>query len=276
MVDASVGRLCPYNRAMPDPATCRECGAQLELDARFCQNCGAAVPGHVAIEGGYPVHLLVSRADRYPRMSTLVRWVLAIPHMIWFTGYTIAAAFVTLYVWFAILGSSRYPQNSFEWMERYLRYSTRVLAYLMLIGRTFPPFHGRVEEGADTDSRFSLDRPEELNRLTTALRLPSVIASVLQEVNQAFVIVTAFLWPAQLIAALLGLAAFFIGIAAWVAILITGRFPAPLFRVVELAFRYTIRLSAFQALVTDTYPFFQPEGTPKDDDVTTVYRPDWS
>ena len=105
--------------------------------------------------------------------------------------------------------------------------------------------------------QLDVDYVERRSRLTTFFRWLLVI-------------------PHLIFAAIYGIVAVVVVFIAWFAILITGRFPAPLFKVVELAFRYTIRLSAFQALVTDTYPFFQPEGTPKDDDTTTVYRPDWS
>ena len=193
-----------------------------------------------------------------------------IPHVIWWIGYSIAAGFVTLYAWFAILAKGRYPQGSLEWQERYLRYTSRIGAFYWLLTDRFPPFHGRDEEGAYPHVAYSIERPERLSRLTTALRVPDVITNVLTRISPVTALVELYLLPAYIVVFFLWLFGLLVSIVAWFAILITGRFPATLFELIELPYRYSIRLQSFGNLVTDRYPWFQPES-----EQGNVPSPEW-
>ena len=118
----------------------------------------------------YPVHLSVRAADRYPRLSTFFRQILVIPHLFWLLGYGIAAGFVTLYAYGAILFSGTYPQGAFEWQVRFLRYYARMIAYWAWMTPRFPPFHRREDETYPWVS-FSVDYNPALSRVKTALRV---------------------------------------------------------------------------------------------------------
>jgi hypothetical protein len=194
-----------------------------------------------------------------------------IPHLIWWIGYSIAAGFVTLYAWFAILAKGQYPQNSLEWQERYLRYTSRIGAFYWLLTDRFPPFHGRDEDDAYPQVTYSIERVDHLSRLTTALRVPDVITNVLTQITPIAGVVELYLLPAYVILFFLWLFGWLVSIVAWFAILITGRFPATLFELIELPYRYSIRVQSFGNLVTDSYPWFQPES--EDDNVPS---PDWN
>ena len=193
-----------------------------------------------------------------------------IPHVIWWIGYSIAAGFVTLYAWFAILAKGQYPQGSLEWQERYLRYTSRIGAFYWLLTDRFPPFHGRDEEGAYPHVAYSIERAEHLSRLTTALRVPDVITNVLTRISPVTALVELYLLPAYIVVFFLWLFGWLVSIVAWFAILITGRFPATLFELIELPYRYSIRLQSFGNLVTDRYPWFQPES-----EQGNVPSPEW-
>jgi len=218
----------------------------------------------------YPVRLRVQRAEHYSRLTTFFRGIMVIPHLIWLIGYSIAAAFVTLYAWFAILGKGAYPKGALEWQERYLRYASRVGAFYWLLTDSFPPFHGRDEEDAYPNVSYSIERTEHLSRTTTALRVPGVITNVLTRIHPIFFLVELYLLPANIVAAFLFVFGWLVSIVAWFAILITGRFPATLFELIELPYRYSIRLQSFGNLVTDRYPWFQPES-----EQGNVPSPDW-
>jgi hypothetical protein len=218
----------------------------------------------------YPVRLRVQRAERYSRLTTFFRGIMMIPHVIWWIGYSIAAGFVTLYAWFAILAKGRYPQGSLEWQERYLRYTSRIGAFYWLLTDRFPPFHGRDEEGAYPLVAYSIERPEHLSRLTTALRVPDVITNVLTRISPVTALVELYLLPAYIVVFFLWLFGLLVSIVAWFAILVTGRFPATLFELIELPYRYSIRLQSFGNLVTDRYPWFQPES-----EQGNVPSPEW-
>ncbi len=179
-----------------------------------------------------------------------------IPHVIWWIGYSIAAGFVTLYAWFAILAKGQYPQGSLEWQERYLRYTSRIGAFYWLLTDRFPPFHGRDEEGAYPHVAYSIERPEHLSRLTTALRVPDVITNVLTRISPVTALVELYLLPAYIVVFFLWLFGLLVSIVAWFAILITGRYPPALYGFGVGALRWLIRVEAFVLLLVDEYPPF--------------------
>ena len=75
------------------------------------------------------------------RWLPLVKWLLAIPHYIVLFFLQIAAFFVVIVVWFAILFTGRYPRGLFGFVEGVLRWHNRVIAYaLLLVTDEYPPF----------------------------------------------------------------------------------------------------------------------------------------
>jgi hypothetical protein len=210
----------------------------------------------------YPVHLSIRTADRYSRVSTFFRQILVIPHLFWLIGYEIAAVFVMIYAYFAILFTGTYPQGAFEWQVRFLRYYARMIAYWAWMTPRFPPFHGREDETYPWVA-LSVDYNPALSRGKTALRLPALILEILSRLGTlgSILALAPVVYAIPYYVLLLGLAilGFVITIPAWFALLFTTRYPAALFNLVELSYRYTVRTTAFIALVTDVYPFFQPE-----------------
>jgi hypothetical protein len=75
------------------------------------------------------------------RWLPLVKWFLAIPHYIVMFFLFIAALFVVVIAWFAILFTGRYPRSMFDFVEGVLRWTNRVGAYaFMLTTDRYPPF----------------------------------------------------------------------------------------------------------------------------------------
>jgi hypothetical protein len=75
------------------------------------------------------------------RWLPLVKWLLAIPHYIVLFFLEIAAFFVVIFVWFAILFTGRYPRGAFDFVEGVIRWHNRVIAYAFtLITDRYPPF----------------------------------------------------------------------------------------------------------------------------------------
>ena len=75
------------------------------------------------------------------RWMPLVKWILAIPHIIVLTFIFIAVVFCTIFAWFAILLTGRYPKVIFDFVEGFLRWSLRVNAYMLLLTTDeYPPF----------------------------------------------------------------------------------------------------------------------------------------
>jgi hypothetical protein len=75
------------------------------------------------------------------RWLPLVKWLLAIPHYIVLFFLWIAAAFVVIFAWFAILFTGRYPEGAFEFVVAVARWQARVAGYAtLLVTDRYPPF----------------------------------------------------------------------------------------------------------------------------------------
>ena len=75
------------------------------------------------------------------RWLPLVKWFLAIPHIIVLAFLGIAALVVTIIAWFAILFTGNYPKGLFDFIVGVMRWGFRVAAYaLILVTDKYPPF----------------------------------------------------------------------------------------------------------------------------------------
>jgi hypothetical protein len=75
------------------------------------------------------------------RWLPLVKWLLAIPHYILLVFLWLAAFFVIIFAWFAILFTGRYPRGLFEFVVGVGRWTNRVTAYaFVLVTDQYPPF----------------------------------------------------------------------------------------------------------------------------------------
>jgi hypothetical protein len=75
------------------------------------------------------------------RWLPLVKWLLAIPHYIVLFVLGMAAFFLTIMAWFAILVSGQYPRSLFDFVVGVGRWGLRVSAYaFLLVTDRYPPF----------------------------------------------------------------------------------------------------------------------------------------
>ncbi|MDH3607476.1 MAG: DUF4389 domain-containing protein [Acidimicrobiia bacterium] len=75
------------------------------------------------------------------RWLPLVKWFLAIPHVVVLFFLTIGAVFAVIFAWFAILFTGRYPRGLFDFVEGVMRWWMRVSAYAFLLTTDrYPPF----------------------------------------------------------------------------------------------------------------------------------------
>jgi hypothetical protein len=90
------------------------------------------------------VHLEIDYPDTerdLNRWLPLVKWLLAIPHVVVLFFLSIGAAFAVLFAWVAILFTGRYPQALFDYVVGVGRWWLRVQAYAMLlVTDRYPPF----------------------------------------------------------------------------------------------------------------------------------------
>jgi len=136
-----------------------------------------------------------------------------------------------------IVFREKYPRWWFDWNFELLHFMNRVGIYVALMDDRYP----------STDEQQSV-------RLT--LPYPGVRAT--PEVNRWLPLVKWFLAiPHYIVLAFLYIGAFFAVVAAWFAILFTGRYPRGIFEFVEGVIRWHNRVVAYAFLmVTDAYPPF--------------------
>ena len=166
------------------------------------------------------------------RLTVLLRIVLAIPHFIVLWALGIATEVVVVISWFAALFIGRVPTGLADFMAGYLRWSTRVYAYLLLLTGEYPPF-----ELGDSDYPVHVAvRPGRLNRLAVFFRIILAI-------------------PAWLISILLiyGLGTIAI-VVIWVIVVIAGEMPETLYQANAAVIRYVTRFYGYVLLLTGTYP----------------------
>ncbi|MGB6165881.1 MAG: DUF4389 domain-containing protein [Pseudonocardiaceae bacterium] len=169
--------------------------------------------------------------QRQRRATVLLRALLVIPQFLVLIGLGIAAIVVMVIAWFGALVLGRLPGWCAEFLGGYLRYATRVYAYLMLLVDIYPPF-----EWSPPDYPVSVQlTPGRLNRAAVLFRLILYI-------------------PAGLMTTFLVLGWEILALFFWVTVLILGRTPRPVFDATAAVVRYTMRAQAYFLMLTSAYP----------------------
>jgi hypothetical protein len=90
----------------------------------------------VHLELNYP-----DAKDGLNRWLPLVKWLLAIPHVIVLVFLYVGVLFAVIAAWFAVLFTGRYPRGIFDFVEGVIRWHNRVVGYaLILVTDSYPPF----------------------------------------------------------------------------------------------------------------------------------------
>jgi hypothetical protein len=135
-----------------------------------------------------------------------------------------------------IVFRQKYPRWWFDWNQELLRFTNRVGAYFALMSDRYP----------STDEQqyvaLELPYPDARDGLNRWLPLVKWLLAI----------------PHYIVLFFLYVGVFFVVIAAWFAILFTGRYPRGLFDFVEGVMRWHNRVVAYAfLLVTDEYPPFR-------------------
>ncbi|HWV58832.1 MAG TPA: DUF4389 domain-containing protein [Longimicrobiales bacterium] len=206
----------------------------------------------------YPVRLeLPIHTQDRNRITSAFRLLLALPHLILVggpiaAGYSwsggddsgfrtgsnggllgIVALLVSIFAWFAILITGQHPRSLWGFSAFYLRWRVRAIAYVALLRDEYPPF-GEGEYPAE----LYVTQPEGArDRLTVAFRLILAL-------------------PHLIVVSLLGVAWFVTSVIAWFSIVLTGSYPAGLYRFGSGVMRWGMRTEAYLLLLRDEYPPF--------------------
>jgi hypothetical protein len=181
----------------------------------------------------HPVQLVVTDDLQRNRLTSAFRLLLAIPHFLWLFLWAVVAVLAVVANWFATLVSGRPPASLHNFLSRFLRYMTHVMAYTFLIANPFPSFDGRPGYPVDLE----VGPPEEQSRLTVFFRIFLAI-------------------PAILVAQILRYLSQLLAVFSWITAILLGRVPRGIRDFAAFALRFEQQTNAYLYLLTGRYPGF--------------------
>ena len=195
----------------------------------------------------YPVSIRGELTEPPGRGWWLLKWLLAIPHYIILFFLFIAFAVVAIIAFFSILFTGKYPRDLFDFNTGVLRWAWRVgfYAYQALGTDKYPPF--TLKSVDDYPADLKIEYPERLSRGLVLIKWWLLAIP-------HYIIVGFFQGGGG--GANGGLVSLLAIIAA-VVLLFTGKYPKEIFNLVVGMDRWSYRVYAYAALMTDKYPPFR-------------------
>jgi hypothetical protein len=182
----------------------------------------------------HPIRLVINDDLQRTRLTVFFRLILFIPHLIWVTLWGVIAILAAIVNWFATLFTGRSPDGLHTFLGTFLRYTTHIRAYVLLIADPFPGFAGRL---GTYPIDLEVDPSERQNRLTVLFRLILAI-------------------PAMLLTNILSNLSQLLAVFSWFIALVLGRVPEGLRNFAALALRIETQTWAYLIVVTGRYPSF--------------------
>jgi hypothetical protein len=206
----------------------------------------------------YPVHVDAELDGKVSRWLWLLKWLLAIPHYVVLAFLWIAFVVLSVAAFFAILFTGHYPRSIFEFNVGVLRWQWRVsyYAYGALGTDRYPPFTLRDVPGYP--AHLEVDYPARLSRGLVLVKwwllaIPHYLVVGLLLGGAGYYIGTADDNSRLMTTGLIPL----LVLVAGIVLLMTGRYPQPLFDLLLGLNRWVLRVAGYAALMTDTYPPFR-------------------
>jgi hypothetical protein len=182
----------------------------------------------------HPIRLVVNDDLQRNRLTVFFRLILAIPLLLWATLWLVIAVLATIANWFATLFTGRSPDGLHTFLGTFLRYTTHVRAYLLLVADPYPSFTGKQ---GTYPIDLEVDPPEPQSRLTVLFR---VILAI----------------PALLLTNILSNLSQLLAVFSWFIALVMGRVPEGLRNFAALALRIETQTYGYLMVLTSRYPSF--------------------
>jgi Domain of unknown function (DUF4389) len=189
------------------------------------------LPASEAHAEHHPIGLIVTDDLQRSRLTVFFRLLLALPHLIVVALWAILTYLIVIVAWACGVVMGRVPDGLHNFIATWLRYATRVSAYVFLLSEPFPPFGASGTYPVDA----RIDPAETQSRLTVFFRvilaIPAMLLTyVFRTVNQ--------------IVALLG----------WFYCLATGHMHQGMRDISAWLLRYETQTWGYVLLVTGRYP----------------------
>jgi hypothetical protein len=210
-----------------------------------------ATPEPARAATAYPVVLEARLDEPLSRWLWIVKWLLAIPHVIVLAVLWLVFSVLTVVAWVTVLVTGRYPRGIFDFNLGVLRWTWRVgyYGYDALGTDRYPPFS--LDAEPDYPATLDIAYPGEVSRVTALFRWVLAIPHLLIVGVLAVAGAHWYGWSG-----LIGL----IAVIAGVVLAVKGRYPRGLFDFVVGLNRWVFRTVAYAALMTSEYPPFRFDG----------------
>lgn len=203
-----------------------------------------------------PVHLSGQLDPGLSRWKWLLKWILAIPHLVVLALLWVAFPVVTIAAGLVILVTGRYPASWFQFSVGVLRWQWRVsfYAYGVLGTDSYPPF--TLARGP-YPAQFDVAYPARLSRWKV------LVKSWLLALPHLLVVaaLSGGSWSSETTG--ISLVALLVLLAGAI-LLVTGRYQPGLFDFLLGLNRWIQRTVAYVALMTDAYPPFRLDQGPEE------------
>jgi hypothetical protein len=187
----------------------------------------------------YPLQVDLSAPPRIARWRPLVQWLLAIPQLLVLYVLGLIAEIVWIISFFFILITGNIPEAFFGFQVMVLRYHWRVYSYSGFLREPYPPFEFEMttsDPGGDP-ADLAMEYPARLSRWQIFFKW-------------------LFAVPHYIVLFFLGIAASFVALVGFFAVIILGRWPEGLRDFLVGVNRWFLRVLAYVYLLTDRYPPF--------------------
>jgi Domain of unknown function (DUF4389) len=180
----------------------------------------------------HPIELTVTGDLARSRVTVFFRYLLVLPHAIVVYFWRILAALTAIVAWPIALVIGRVPGPLHRFLSAYVRYSTRVAAYVLLIADPYPPFSGAEGRGVVD---VAIDPAAPQNRWKILFRLLLFV-------------------PAWFLVSTFQIVSFMLAFLGWFYCLVTGRMEPGMQKLNALLLRYQVQADGYMHLLTDRYP----------------------
>jgi hypothetical protein len=188
---------------------------------------------------GNPVRLDLEAPLKVARWRPLVNWILAIPQYIVAQALRYVRQVLSLVAFFTVLFTKQIPKQIFDMIVMVHRYEFRVKTFALWMREGYPPFSFTItseDDGIDPAS-VSIKYPTELKRWMPLVKWFLAI-------------------PHYVVLLFVYIAAIFVVIVSFFAVLFTGQYPKGMRDFLVGTARWSLRVSAYVAFLTDQYPPF--------------------
>ena len=179
----------------------------------------------------HPIRLVDNDDLNRSRLTVFFRLLLVIPHLIVIYLWGIVVEIATLIAWIVGIFVGRVPDGLHDFISPYVRYVTRVRAYMGILADPYPPFGSSGSYPVEAE----IDPAAPQSRLSIFFRLLLAI-------------------PALILAYVFSIGLTIVAIFGWFVAVITGKMPQGLQNLGIYCLRWETQTWAYLFLLTGRYP----------------------